>query len=97
MADDKVKKDVPEKAKSEGAEIAQAIAEGLKAVTDEAKKEKTFVFEPEVGVQHRFSLVKGKDGQIYTRENEDGKLTPLQLYSIEEKEAMTQSQDTIEL
>ena len=78
--------------KSEGSEIASAIAEGFKK-----SKESNFAFTGEEGIDHRFSVVKNKDGEVMLRENESGTLSKIQLLSIEEKEASIQGQDVEEI
>lgn len=93
---EKVTKEVEEKkvapAKSEGSEIAAAIAAGLKGATD-----KNFTLQPDAGVEHRFSVVRNKQGEVMLRENESGTLSKVQLESIEEKEASIQGQEVTEV
>lgn len=79
-------------AKSEGSEIARAIAEGLKGAT-----EKNFKLEPDAGVMPRFSVVKNKQGEILLRDNGDGTLSKIQMQSLEEKEASIQNQEVEEV
>lgn len=74
------------------ADIATAIAEGFKRSKDD-----TFVLVPEVGIDHRFSVVKNQNGEVMLRENESGTLSKVQLESIEEKEASIQGQDVEEV
>ena len=78
--------------KSEGSEIAAAIAEGLKGAT-----EKTFKIEPDAGVEHRFAVVKNKQGEVMLRENATGRLTKPHLESIAETEASIQGQEVEEV
>lgn len=77
--------------KSEGSEIARAIAEGLKGAT-----EKNFKLEPDAGVMPRFSVVRNKQGEVMLRENENGVLSKIQMQSLEEKEASIQNQEVEE-
>ena len=74
-------------------DIATAIAEGFKA-----SKETNFRFQPDTGVNPRFTVVKNKQtGEVMLRENETGHLSKIQLESIEEKEASVQNQEVEEL
>lgn len=74
-------------------EIASAIAEGFKK-----SKEDQFALQPEVGIDHRFTVVKNsKTGEVMLRENETGHLSKVQLLSLEEKEASIQGQEVEEL
>lgn len=79
-------------AASQGSEIASAIAQGLKGAT-----EKNFELKPDEGVDHRFSVVRNKQGEVMLRENETGTLSKIQLESIEEKEASIQGQEVEEV
>ena len=74
--------------KSEGSEIASAIAKGFKQ-----SKEESFTLVAEEGIEPRFTVVKNKSGEVMLRENETGHLSKVQLESIEEKEASIQGQE----
>jgi len=91
-AEEALAAEVPTPAANAGADIARAITEGLK----EAKND-NFRLEEDKGVEHRFSLVKNKQGEVMLRENATGHLSKLQLESIEEKEASIQGQEVEEL
>lgn len=73
-------------------EIASAIAEGFKK-----SKEDSFALQPEEGIDHRFTVVKSKSGEVMLRENETGHLSKVQLLSLEEKEASIQGQEVEEV
>jgi hypothetical protein len=77
---------------NQGLEMAQAIVQGLKGAND-----KNFALQPDAGVEHRFSVVRNKQGEVMVRENETGVLSKVQLESIEEKEASIQGQDVEEI
>lgn len=77
---------------NQGADIAQAISQGLKDA-----KGGNFELKTDEGVDPRFSLVKNKEGKVLLRENETGHLSEIQLKSIEEKEASIQDQEVVEL
>ncbi len=78
---------------SAGSEIASAIVEGLKNAGDK----KRIKFASDRGVQHRFSVVKNKQGEIFVRENATQTLSRVQLESLEEKEASIQGQEVEDL
>lgn len=77
---------------NQGADIAAAIKEGLKASSDD-----NFKLEADAGVDPRFTLVRNKQGEVMIRENETGTLSKIQLESIEEKEASIQNQEVTEI
>lgn len=77
---------------NQSSDIAAAIKDGFKSSKDDS-----FELQADAGVEHRFSLVKNKDGDVMLRENETGHLSRLQLQSIEEKEASIQGQEVEEL
>ena len=87
-----VKEDTPV-AKNEGSEIAQAISEGLKNATGK----KGFEVVVDDSIEHRFAVVKNAEGEIMIRENETGVLSKVQLRSLEEKQALLQSQKVEEV
>jgi hypothetical protein len=76
---------------NEGSDIAKAISEGLKSAS-----EKNFSLQPDAGVLPRFTVVKNKQGEVMLRENETGRLSQVQLKSIEEKESSIQGQEVEE-
>lgn len=82
----------PKKVVDEGSEIAKAITDGLKQA-----KNDNFTMIPEEGINHRFTVVKNKQGEVFLRENESGVLSKVQLESIEEKEASIQGQEVTEV
>ena len=77
---------------NQGSEIAKAISEGLKE-----SKGGSFKLEADAGVEHRFAIVKSKQGEVMLRENETGVLSKIQLESLEEKEASIQNQEVEEV
>ena len=78
---------------SEGSEIARAIAEGMKG----AKDDKTIRIVGDPNVNSRFSVVRNRQtGEFLVRDNEGGGISPLQLKSIEEKQASLQGLDVEE-
>lgn len=86
---------VEDKAKSEIAELAEVMKEGLQSARD-PKNFKIDTGDP--NVESRFSVVKNKRGEVMLRENNhDGegssKLISLQLHSIEEKQKLEQEQE----
>ena len=85
--------EAPTPAQSEGSAIAAAIAEGMKSL----KEDKSIKIVADEGVEHRFSLVKNNQGQVLVRENETGRLSEIQLKSIEEKQASRQNQEVSEV
>ena len=86
-------KEVTPVAKNEGSEIAQAISEGLKNATGK----KGFEIVVDDSIEHRFAVVKNAEGEIMIRENETGTLSKVQLRSLEEKQALLQSQKVEEV
>jgi hypothetical protein len=77
---------------NQGSDIAAAIRDGLKNA-----KGDNFKIEADPGVDHRFSLVKNKQGEVLLRENATGTLSKIQLESIEEREASIQGQEVEEI
>lgn len=74
--------------------IAAAIAQGLKGIG----KDEGFELQEEVGIDHRFSVVRSKaTGEVMLRDNGDGSLSKVQLESLEEKEASIQNTEVEEL
>lgn len=73
-------------------EALAAIAKGMQAIAEAQNAGKNFKIETDDNIQHRFSVVRDKaTGTIMTRENDSGKLTPVQLSSLEEKQAEAQN------
>lgn len=79
-------------------EALAAIAKGMQAIAEAQNAGKNFKIETDDNIQHRFSVVRDKaTGTIMTRENDNGKLTPVQLSSLEEKQAEIQNAEVEEV
>ena len=79
-------------------EALVAIAQGMQAIAEAQNAGKNFKIETDDNIQHRFSVVRDKaTGTIMTRENDSGKLTPVQLSSLEEKQAEAQNVEVEEV
>lgn len=83
----------PEAPKSEGAQIAAAIVQGL----NETKGGKKILITTDPNIQSMFSVVRNKQGEVMIRENATGVLSKVQLESLEEKEASLQGQEVEEI
>lgn len=89
------KPEVPAKSEADvAANLGAAIAKGI---TDANEKDKMVVTVDD-SVTPRFSLVRNAEtGEVFTRENETGLLSALQLKSLEEKQADLQSLEVEEV
>ena len=86
-------KSTPSETVNVASEIGAAIAQAITST----KEDKNIKFTSDPGVVPRFALVKNKSGDVLIRENESGRLSELQLKSIEEKQALVQDQEVEEL
>ena len=90
--------ETPAPAAGQSDEALAAIAQGMQAIAEAQNAGKNFKIETDDNIQHRFSVVRDKaTGTIMTRENDSGKLTPVQLSSLEEKQAEAQNVEVEEV
>ena len=90
--------ETPAPAIGQSDEALATIAKGMQAIAEAQNANKNFKIETDDNIQHRFSVVRDKaTGTIMTRENDSGKLTPVQLSSLEEKQAEAQNAEVEEV
>nr|DAK13086.1 MAG TPA: hypothetical protein [Caudoviricetes sp.] len=90
--------EAPAPAVGQSDEALAAIAKGMQAIAEAQNANKNFKIETDDNIQHRFSVVRDKaTGTIMTRENDSGKLTPVQLSSLEEKQIESQNAEVEEV
>lgn len=77
--------------------IADAIIKGMQGISESGQKKDKFQFSSDRAVQHRFSVVRNKEGKVFIRENAVNVISPVQTESLEEKDAAVQSQEVEEL
>lgn len=90
--------ETPAPATEQSDEALVAIAQGMQVIAEAQNAGKNFKIETDDNIQHRFSIVRNKaTGTIMMRENDSGKLTPVQLSSLEEKQAEAQNVEVEEV